>query len=1687
MSLYLLQVSLLTRVKVAGPPIIFGLYYGLLTTLPVGPSQILSIRAFLLGGNLSGTVALSGLMMGQLLIFLSIFCSPLYALIVKPHVVTVPIVPYMLFYWFRTKDLPDYRTLRPTNSLSDFRIGNIFLDSFIFQILNPILLPSPVLARPIHLFIFRYSNNITFLISSFVGWSLGHMSFSYLSRLLLVRVEYDSPILYLLMKRVIYKTFSIVVLINVLVYLGKAPVPLFTKNFEDELVLLDNNLRELSDSMLWIFKSWPTSLFDPYKPNRPLRYIENSRFGGDSLVKKQVSNHFFSKCLTSGKQRLALTALPSLSIFGDQLGTSLEDSDMPLPAHHLHEDWILNQFRKNKDLNNELKDRIRFLDTEPIFWKAMERRTGLADNGGELPKIYDPFLNNSCRARIPNSDSFWILSDSLASQAVDNNEYANELNSGNKIRDWVSIRYKELRSNEIPLPREALPKNALQIFIFMFETPDDAVIEDVVGETNYSVSKGDSTPVTWDQVFKFSSSPTELALFFTYLRDDCGAFDWIRLLDVPLIGGERLDSSKQKIRSILEIEELSEELARNTHLIYDNRFDVAGGSTDIRNRKLKNLAISVGKTRLKTRRLVKRFAKSSDFRRKPIKGSMRSRRRKTLVWEVFQDKAHSPLFFRLMELPTPFRFPAGELTGVDLEESAGDARRETSTQPEQELISLSSSREGERAKSDRPAIAARFDVSSIHTGRGLLLVMQSTLRKYVKLPVLITLKNFGRILFFQAPEWDEDWSEWRKESHIKCTYDGEGFSHTRLPGRWLKEGLQIKILYPFRLKPWRTRGRRRPTILENDMNPRYLKTRESGRKNRLRRGKSPSSYLTAWGFQTDVPFGTIKKDPSFWKPIRKKLMRILRRSLALRTRQMRRLYSKLGVSARFPLGKLNFLRKIEGIWENWSGTDFVGGDIPNDTGTGWKEGPSHGEPGTGGIDETSIPIDNKSRYFAGTDDEPVKDTVGGSKSEPESDMHAFRNLLTEGVGGGGRSTKSLRFSKPGIDDRLINTNLTSSLRFQTKLVNIQGIYLRSRISVAELFEKYLLLVAGLFRRVNRAFAHYLDNFARFRVQLVKVTNQVGGVHGDANHPILAISGIREGIPRVIDNQSIGLPSQAHIHDILWHVSMKNNLDLDSLMEIAEDSKDAGYLDNRKGCKDNENLDDASEDWNYPRGDHGCYPKGGGETPEFFDGGKHDGGKSDSVGCPDDRTGGIVRGYGIDEHINNFATMRGLSKQLWELNANDLGSLLGCPDKYNLSLELWQKIAPKRWRSDIENLYGFRSIGGSFLAEHEYVFRDRQNDYSIYTETPFLRDRVRNINKRRKYSYLLHSFIDSSRDVDIQKFPAGWNAAIRETRLGNRIRELIAGKGISHPRILDPERELNPKSDLVLWVIPDPAEAKDVYETRSKFVPGTSILWERVPATPNEKFQRLGTDYGLQEEEIDSDEILLRERGSHYYIFQWKWESEALERELQRLRDLISLINVLENEQDLTSFCVNMGIDCDLLNLFLNEEKREILDDLFVISAHRLPRIFDDQILMYKMVSIPLKFRNRFKRRLNRNIFGGCMLRLSLINGERNRNRSYLHNIEDLLLPRHRRKSRFFRSLLISSSVKSERDPLGYPSGVEWMNKSEESSDLSGTQKIKRFLWPSYRLEELACMNRFRFDTNNGSRFATPRIRMYPII
>ena len=101
--------------------------------------------------------------------------------------------------------------------------------------------------------------------------------------------------------------------------------------------------------------------------------------------------------------------------------------------------------------------------------------------------------------------------------------------------------------------------------------------------------------------------------------------------------------------------------------------------------------------------------------------------------------------------------------------------------------------------------------------------------------------------------------------------------------------------------------------------------------------------------------------------------------------------------------------------------------------------------------------------------------------------------------------------------------------------------------------------------------------------------------------------------------------------------------------------------------------------------------------------------------------------------------------------------------------------------------------------------------------------------------------------------------------------------------------------------------------------------------------------------------------------------------------------------------------------------------------------------------------------------------------------------EKILSSRRRRELRILISfnLNLKNNTGVDRNTLVYNENKikKWSQFLDENKDFDIKKneliKFKFFFWPNYRLEDLACMNRYWFDTNNGSRLSMLRIYMYP--
>nr|WGO61649.1 hypothetical chloroplast RF1 [Aneura pinguis] len=863
LSLSISWVTVLSWIKFSSGFILFGLYYGFLTTLPIGPSQLIALRAFLLEGNLGGTIAVSGLVTGQLIIFLSIYNSPFYVVLLKPHIFTLSILPYTLFYWYRIKDLLDYHSLRSITSFRDVRIFGLFLDSMIFQLLNPIVLPSPVLTRLLSLFFFRYSNNLLFLTGATFGWLYGQYSFIQSGKLLLFRVESDSPVLYLLVKRIIYRTFGIIIFIFSLLHLGRTPVPFITKKLIDNLQFNSLKRKEL----FLPARSWITnSLFDHRRWKRPFRYITNSGFSTKSPVKKKVSQYFFHACLSDGKSRLSIAYLPSLAFSERNFKKYLSPQKLLLSNESFMK-WIIDKERRKECIYNEFRDRIHFLQNGLTSKKIEEKKINLLNFEGKIfIKFYDPLLMERSHETVIKSP--WPLAKKSTTKRQERlRERNGRIGKKNNLKSWISDQWQELEYKDSVLPWEPLTRDAQRTLRSLINkskglkldtdsklvnlSNEDGVRNMGSNETNYISTRKRVTrksSITWELILNISSRQRNM--YFNYLLRDGLDISRNRQKDSFLTGITSFKSIFSSQTSTLKNEnqfrfsEMNKEIPRWTSDLRNDRFDViATGVTDTRQRRVKNLGyLTRGEDR--RRKIVRRFSQQSDFRRELVKGSMRARRRKTLIWKIFQFGIKSPFFMRIGEKPASL-WPQRNLDGSEKTVPQYVSKKNSSY---------------DKTRTDRLAIANRWDFPLAQWGRSWLLMIQSHLRKYLALPAVIILKNISRFLLFQNPEWNKDWFEWNREIHIRCTYDGTEISEKELPEQWLRDGLQIKIINPFHLKPWH-----KSEIEDGDF--------DKNEEDFTRKRKFRYCYLTAWGFLTDLPFGDIKKQPSFWKPLGKEFRR----------------------------------------------------------------------------------------------------------------------------------------------------------------------------------------------------------------------------------------------------------------------------------------------------------------------------------------------------------------------------------------------------------------------------------------------------------------------------------------------------------------------------------------------------------------------------------------------------------------------------------------------------------------------------------------------------------------------------------------------------------------------------------------------------------------------------------------------
>nr|UBX38630.1 hypothetical protein RF1 [Bupleurum fruticosum] len=922
--------------KIINSVVVVGLYYGFLTTFSIGPSYLFLLRARVMEeeGTEKKVSATTGFITGQLMMFISIYYAPLHLALGRPHTITVLALPYLLFhfFWNNHKHFFDYGSTT-RNSMRNFSIQCVFLNNLIFQLFNHFILPSSMLVRLVNIYMFRCNNKMLFLTSSFVGWLIGHILFMKWLVLVLVWIQQKNSIRsnvlirsnkYLVseLRNSMARIFSILLFITCVYYLGRMPSPIFTKKLKEtsekeerdveiettsetkgtkweqeesteedpspslfseekedkdkfhfhfketcyknrpvyETFYLDGNqenskLEIFQNKKKIFFLPLVTFFFNSNRWNRPFRYIKQDQI--KTAVRNEMSQYFFYTCQSAGKQRLFFMYPPSLSTFFEIikkkmfLVTSKKTSSTKVDNH-----WSSSNKQKRNHLNKEFLNRIKSLNNPFFSLNTFKTTIRLCNNENKkeyLHKLYDPLWNGIYR-RKKKKVSTPILTKTY-------------------IQNYMQFCINKIHSIFIITNYQYFEKK-LDIFEIKFFSRENHFFFNLIDEFV------DKSSFKWK-------------IFSEHEKKKIDSADQLIILKF-LFDTVIYDHKKIGKRSI-QINELNKKIPRWSHKLI-NDLEQQESQTEenvdeengVRSRKAKRIIIftenqqnidnnnnnkndnSKSDDETKEVALIL-YSHHSDFRRDIIKGSMRAQRRKMAIWKFFQANVHSPLFLDRIDKPLVRSFTISELMKIIFINCIRKKKKEkfiisnhTEKKKKESKKNEKDKREEDKRKERvRIAIARAETWDNILVGqiiRGCVLITQSNLRKYILIPLLIIAKNLIRILLFQFPEWSEDLKDWNREMHVKCTYNGVQLSEKEFPKNWLRDGIQIKILFPFRLKPW-----------HNSKSQFFHKDKKKHEQ------KNDSFFLTVFGLETELPYGSPRKRLSLVEPTLKKLKKKIRK------------------------------------------------------------------------------------------------------------------------------------------------------------------------------------------------------------------------------------------------------------------------------------------------------------------------------------------------------------------------------------------------------------------------------------------------------------------------------------------------------------------------------------------------------------------------------------------------------------------------------------------------------------------------------------------------------------------------------------------------------------------------------------------------------------------------------------------
>nr|YP_010832510.1 hypothetical chloroplast RF1 [Astragalus oxyglottis]WFG51948.1 hypothetical chloroplast RF1 [Astragalus oxyglottis] len=1721
--------------KIMNSVVVVGFYYGFLSTLSIGPSYLFLIRAWVREKETEKQVsATTGFITGQLMMFISIYYAPLHLALSRPHTITFLTLPYLFFNFLDKNDKHYYLDsgYKNTNSMRKFSIHKVFFNNLLFQLLNPLLFPSSILIRLVNIYLFRCNNKLLFLTSSFVGWLIGHIFLMKLIGVILVWLQQNNSInsikskvtirfdKYILLKLRNYvgQIFVLFSFITFLHYLGRIPAPY---SLDDEMIQIyeendeigemdgerDSEMEEDLSHYLFAeaendnsFYQIPeeenrqlplvTTLFDYQRWNRPLRYISNDYF--DNFVRNENSQFFFHICQSDGKERISFTYPPHLSAFLKIMEKKIDlFTRDKISYNELSNYWSSTNKEKRKKLSNEFYKRAKVLDKKFLPMDVLENRIRLCHDKKKrkyLTQIYDPFLNGSFRGQMPNT-----LSPSIQNEIYKTNSIL--INKIHGILLSINSHYPdpefEQKKNPFDFDRKSL-LNEIGFFFNLISKFSEKSLSSLNFDRLYLFPEHEQV-----KIYSEEKKRKKKFLLDTVEND----------LDLQKIYEISKPVPKWSYSLIDDLQELTESVSQESQIRcrYAQRIVIFNGQTETLTQgpHFSDNSGIVDQGEL----FLLNYSREPDFSREIIKGSMRSLRRKTVTWKFFQRHANSPLFVDKIQknflvdlfddiyqyLKEYFRKKGTDNSEfLALEERIKEERKEEKKNDDEKRL-----REIEEAW------------ESILYGlilRSFVLIIQSFLRKYIIVPSLIITKNIIRILLFQYPEWSEDFRDWKKEVHIKCTYQGVPVSHKEFPLNWFTEGLQIRILSPFVLKPWH----------KSKLRSTEKKKRSTEKKNVK---KKNFWFLTACGTQVESYLENYFPNPfSFLGPILKKIKKQLKKNFKNRfflVLQVLNERKKRFVTILKEIEKWN----IKSILFKFTNIYQLGENNKNSTIS--KNNPM--------VYESPVIIHSMNWTNSSLTEKRIKDLNVKTKTI----ITEIEKMTNEG--GVLTSEKNLNSNKTTYDAKRFELQKNILQILQRRFVRLtRKSYSFFKFFMERIYIDILLCIIGIPRINIQLFLESTKNIVTKSISNKKTNAERIDKTHQSIIPFMSIIQKSCNITNTNSENSCDVSSlsQAYVFFKLSQIQVINGYKY-KLRSIFESHERSFFLKNEiknyffriQGIF-NSNL-------RHKNRPHSLMNQWTNWLKVHY-----------QYDLPESRWSRLVP-QNWRNRINKHRVAQ--NKDLINYDSYDKTRLiLYKNENEQVDLLNFQKKIKKQYRYD--------------LLSYKYLnYADKKNSYIYGYRSPF------QTNKNQTISYndntCKKEFFDITGDISIKNYLAE-DAIIDMEKKKNLDRKYFDWMvmNVEIPNRSISKSNPNPKSKFWFfsklsifydaykknpWILPIkflffPFYGKDVRQLEN--IGGTKknkylkylnfdfdilkIAEEEANTGPlahslfiaNEAYERSYWDNGWNFLKID--DYLNLDRNDYlndlsgeedflvdkYLGFHMNFDNLLHERIMNQIKFYCLLIRLKKLKKFFIMSIKKGEINLDTMaiinymNFTLNgcRNNKELIEkQIFSIEPVRLSRKNYEQFFMYQTINLSLIHKNKrqiFKRnpekgRVDKNNFDKNIPRTrnQKITENKDKNHTDLFVPENLLSNRRRRELR----ILICLNPRNTRNTINcnenkINTGCQVLAKNKDLDiETKKLMNLKFFLWPNYRLEDLACINRYWFDTHNGSRFSILRIHMYP--